>query len=90
MDAGSFTVRPLAEFLRPTDEFVSSYDCEGYCLNSAFFCAEKGNNILREAINIIFRLVENHEYGSNSLDITGPYKFIEGLREVMKDPHFRI
>jgi hypothetical protein len=38
MDAGSFTTKPFSEFLKATDEFVSSYDCKGHCLNSAFFC----------------------------------------------------
>lgn len=57
MDAGSYTVRPLVEFLRPADEFVSSDDSNGNGLNSAFFCAVKGHRVLQYAIENIFQAV---------------------------------
>jgi hypothetical protein len=85
MDAGSFTVRPLAELLSPQDEFVSSEDSYGNGLNSAFFCAVKGSRVLEYTLQLIEEAVQRRDYGRNSLDITGPYRFIEGLRKYLSD-----
>jgi hypothetical protein len=76
IDAGTIMVRPFKEILRGTDEFVSSEDCEGRCINAAFFCAVKGSTILLNTLDLAIQAIETRNYGKDALDITGPYKLM--------------
>lgn len=50
LDAGSYTLTPLSELITAEDVFVSTSDCHGECLNSAFFCSTANNPILKYTI----------------------------------------
>ena len=81
-DIGFVFLRPLREALLPDDNFVSTADglLSNVEVNSAFFCAVKGHSILNLTIHKLVDRVGHSIYGSDMLDISGPFILRKGFQ----------
>lgn len=70
IDSDMTAVRPVDELVRPTDEFVSAVDSNGYIYN-AFIASVKQHPILKRAIDLAVERITKRFMG-DALAITGP------------------
>jgi hypothetical protein len=87
VDIGFIFANSMREVVRPEDEFVSSVDSVylNPTANPAFFCASPRHPILKNCIYFALENVLNSDYGSDSIDLTGPRRMGLAFKRYYED-----
>jgi mannosyltransferase OCH1-like enzyme len=72
IDTGMVSSGPLKRIIKDTDTFIAPDDAGNGGLYNAFICSVPSHPILKEAIDMCVTNIENNNYTSSSLGITGP------------------
>lgn len=83
IDTGMVARGHLRDIIRPDDVFVSPEDDGTAGVYNAFIACVPGNPIIKAAIDMCVRNIENDEYRSNPLEITGPGLLAEALKSIV-------
>lgn len=86
IDTGMVSKTPLRQLINPMDEFICPEDGGTFGLYNAFICCVPLHPIMKATIDITVSNVQNKNYGTDVLDITGPLVLANAFKSVTGMP----
>ena len=86
IDTGMTPKAPLSSFIKPKDEFVCPEDAGTGGLYNAFIAVVPNHPIMKKAIEMCIKNIEEENYGSCALSITGPKLLEQAFVSCMNQP----
>lgn len=83
VDSAFVQLVPFEKIILPTDKFISVVDGDSNNLYNAFIACVPGHPVLKMTIDLMIKRIENREYGSSDLHVTGPCLLGEVFRNMM-------